>query len=209
MQPFCFSCDPGLPAQGIPPSEPVESWAGLLRNRYRWVLTLVLALPILQQLSGINTVVFYSSLVFASAGIRNPIAATVLVGAVNLACTFVASALMDAKGRKTLLLLSHGGMAGCLVVMLGTSLLASLLHGTAHEQHAVLPGNLCCSHLLYTGAAWLTTTTTLVAVLAYIAFFALGVGPIPWLYIGEVLPDNIKVLLPCLTLCCTGTLLCA
>lgn len=107
----------------------MENWSGLLRNRYRWVLTLVLALPILQQLSGINTVVFYSSLVFASAGINNPIAATVLVGAVNLAMTFVASALMDAKGRKALILLSHGGMAGCLVVMLGASLLASLLHG--------------------------------------------------------------------------------
>ena len=128
-----------------PSAEPVESWTGLLRDRYRWVLSLVLALPILQQLSGINTVVFYSSLVFASAGIRNPIAATVLVGAVNLACTFVASALMDAKGRKTLLLLSHGGMAACLVVMLTASLLASLLHGALLlEQRNLLLQCQCC-----------------------------------------------------------------
>lgn len=50
---FLFCVQAGEPQQG--------GWSALFDGRYRRIMILASALPILQQLSGINTVVFYSS----------------------------------------------------------------------------------------------------------------------------------------------------
>ncbi len=82
-----------------------------------------------------------------------------------------------------------GGGGGCICM-------ACVLSEKRHVliiTYASLPMQYHHYHHIHSGAQWLATSTTLVAIVTYIAFFALGVGPIPWLYIGEVLPDNIKV----------------
>jgi MFS family permease len=81
------------------------------------MVTLSLALPLLQQASGVNTVIYYSSMVFLRAGMRSPVAGSVLVGAVNLAFTVAAAPLLDRRGRRPLLRASFLGMAAALAAV--------------------------------------------------------------------------------------------
>ena len=97
----------------------------LLAPQYRRVMVLAAGLPLFQQASGINSVVFYSSEVFQKAGLASPILASIAVGGVNVATTVVAVGLMDRAGRKRLLTASFAGMAACLGVMAAFMLLPS------------------------------------------------------------------------------------
>ncbi|KAG4937717.1 hypothetical protein JHK85_052636 [Glycine max] len=91
-------------------SEPEAGWFDLFSSRYRKVVSVGATLFLLQQLAGINAVVYYSTSVFRSAGITSDVAASALVGASNVFGTIVASSLMDKKGRKSLLITSFSGM---------------------------------------------------------------------------------------------------
>eukprot|EP00887_Chlorella_sp_A99_P005345 scaffold1.g5345.t1 len=142
-------------------------WSTLWQPRYRRVLVLAGALQVLQQTSGINTVIFYSSSVFRQAGLRSPVLGSVLMGLDNLAITLVAGSLMDRAGRKSLMTTSFAGMAACLGIMSAVMLLPTGLSASGEGL------------------------MSLVSILAYILFFALGAGPIPFLYLPEVLPQEI------------------
>lgn len=140
-------------------------WSALWEPRYRRVMILAVAMPLAQQASGINTVIFYSSQVFEQAGLKSPILGSIAMGLANLAFTIVAALLMDRTGRRALLLTSFGGMAACLAALSAFMLLPT---------PKALEGPF-----------------SLAAILAYIVFFALGAGPIPWLYMPEILPVEI------------------
>ncbi|GMH38591.1 hypothetical protein BSKO_06475 [Bryopsis sp. KO-2023] len=143
-----------------------EGLSCILRRRYRWMVVLAIGVLMLQQLSGINTVVMYSSTVFASAGMSNPIFSSILTGVMNLLMTIVASPLLDRYGRRPMMLWSMGGMA---FGLLGLSMATSGLVAGPWSKNASLG-----------------------FVLLYMAFFAIGAGPVPWIYVAEVLPANIK-----------------
>lgn len=55
--------------------------------------------------------------VFKEAGLNSPVLGSIIMGCVNLAGTLAAVALMDRAGRRLLILLSHAGMACCLVLI--------------------------------------------------------------------------------------------
>ncbi|KAF2580784.1 hypothetical protein F2Q70_00007501 [Brassica cretica] len=99
-----------LSTSGQGASEPEAGWFDLFSSRYWKVVSVGAALFLFQQLAGINAVVYYSTSVFRSAGIQSDVAASALVGASNVFGTAVASSLMDKMGRKSLLLISFGGM---------------------------------------------------------------------------------------------------
>lgn len=143
----------------------VEGWSALVMKKYRWMVTLAIGIPILQQLSGVNTVVMYSKQMFTKAGVSNPLAGTIYTGIVNLVITIVSTPFVDHLGRRPLLLMSHAGMGLCLV-------------------------GLATSTFGY-GPAWLGTVS-LFCILAYMMFFAGGAGPVPWIYLSEILPESIK-----------------
>jgi Na+/melibiose symporter-like transporter len=82
------------------------------------VTLIACALFVLQQFSGINAVVYFSTTVFRKAGVASDIAASALVGAANVFGTVVASALMDSQGRKKLL---RSSFLGQVCAMLFTS----------------------------------------------------------------------------------------
>ncbi len=58
----------------------------------------------LQAITGINSVVFYSTTIFGLAGFDEAIIGTSLVGVVNVVTTIITSNLIDKYGRKVLLL---------------------------------------------------------------------------------------------------------
>lgn len=125
-------------------------------------------LAILQQITGINTVIYYAPIIFESAGFASTsssILAAVGVGAVNLGMTVVAMLLLDRIGRRPLLL---GGIAG-MVLSLGTLGLAFTL-----PDHKAL--------------SWIS----LISLVIYVGSFAIGLGPVFWLLISEIYPLKIR-----------------
>lgn len=59
-------------------------WRALWQPRYRRVMVLAGGLPLLQQLCGINTVIYYSSSLFRMAGLQSPIMGSIFMGLTNL-----------------------------------------------------------------------------------------------------------------------------
>jgi MFS transporter, SP family, solute carrier family 2 (facilitated glucose transporter), member 3 len=129
-----------------------ELWT---HRKRRMLLVSSLVLQMGQQLSGINAVFYYSTSFFEGV-ISNPLIGTTIIGAVNVAATYVALLLMDSCGRKSLILWSSGGMfLSCIVVVL------SLM-------------------------GFFNNILALVAVNTYVCFFEIGLGPIPWLIVAEM-----------------------
>jgi SP family arabinose:H+ symporter-like MFS transporter len=81
-------------------------WSELFNTGYRRALIIGVLLAVFGQLSGINSIMYYAPEIFkaAGAGIDSALSQTVIVGAVNLAFTFVALWLVDRAGRKPLLI---------------------------------------------------------------------------------------------------------
>jgi MFS transporter, SP family, galactose:H+ symporter len=123
-----------------------------------------------QQLTGINTVIYYAPTIFQMSGIESEsaaIAATVVVGVVNVLLTIVSIRLLDHLGRKPLLSLGLAGM------VLSLGVLGLAFHMTAALGKALV---------------WVSIASLLV----YIASFAVSLGPIAWLVISEVYPLRVR-----------------
>jgi MFS family permease len=143
------------------------TFKAVLNPQYRRIMILAVGVVFEQQLSGINTVILYGSEVFRTAGISSPILANLVMGGLNTAATIIAAMLMDRTGRKLLLTLSFSGMAATL------GLLAAFLIVPGIPEIFAAPG-------------------ALGAIFVYTIFFALGCGPVPWVYLPEILPAEIK-----------------
>ncbi|XP_062291477.1 solute carrier family 2, facilitated glucose transporter member 3-like [Scomber scombrus] len=84
---------------------------------YRQPLLIAVMLQLSQQLSGINAVFYYSTGIFGSAGVKQPIYATIGAGIVNTVFTVVSLFLVEKAGRRSLHLLGLGGMAVAALIM--------------------------------------------------------------------------------------------
>jgi SP family galactose:H+ symporter-like MFS transporter len=143
-------------------------WSAMLAPRLRPALIIGIGLAMFQQITGINTVIYFAPQIFQAAGLSSAsvsILATAGVGAVNVALTIVSMSLIDRAGRRALLLWSLGGMAATLLI---------LAAGFAF------------------GASGATGWLTVLSVAAYVAFFAVGLGPVFWLLIAEIFPLAVR-----------------
>ena len=143
-------------------------WSALLAPRLRPALIVGVGLAMFQQITGINTVIYFAPQIFQAAGLSSAsvsILATAGVGAVNVALTLVSMWLIDRVGRRALLLWSLGGMAATLLILAG-----GFAFGTSGAS------------------AWITV----LSVAAYVAFFAVGLGPVFWLLIAEIFPLAVR-----------------
>ncbi len=136
----------------------------LLSPRLRRPLIIGVGLAMFQQITGINTVIYFAPIIFQSAGLSSAatsILATAGVGAVNVIMTIVSIWLIDRLGRRQLLYWSLAGMAATLFVLSG-----AFLAGASGQL------------------AWIAV----ISVAAYVGFFAIGLGPVFWLLIAEIFP---------------------
>ncbi|XP_022144289.1 sugar transporter ERD6-like 6 isoform X2 [Momordica charantia] len=148
-------------------------FADLKQKRYWLPLSIGIGLLILQQLSGINGVLFYSSTIFASAGITSSNAATCGLGAVQVVATAVTTWLIDRAGRRLLLIISSAGMTISLLIV-----------AVAFFVKDAVPDD----SSLYS----ISGIVSVVGVVVMVVAFSLGVGAIPWVIMSEILPVNIK-----------------
>lgn len=144
-------------------------WGELLKPTIRLALIIGAGLAMFQQITGINTVIYYGPTIFQQAGFASAsaaILATVGVGLVNVLLTIVAILLLDRVGRRPLLLVGLAGM----IVGLGAMGLA--FQFTAHSQTL----------------AWLAV----ISLMVYVGSFAIGLGPVFWLLIAEIYPLKVR-----------------
>ncbi len=141
--------------------------AELFQPGLRRALWIAISLAILQQVTGINTVLFYGSVIFKeqvhSGSDSAAIFANVIVGLVNFFATLVALNMIDKFGRRPLLLISSGVMAFCQLGLAAAFLM--------HPPSAPL---------------------VLAMMLLCVASFAIGLGPGVWVLIAEFFPTRIR-----------------
>ncbi len=144
------------------------SFSDLFGPSVRMALVIGIGLAIFQQVTGINTVIYYAPLIVQSAGISTAsgaILATAGIGLVNVLMTIVAMWLIDHVGRRPLLLI---GIAGMIISLGVLGFVFRMPTGGA--------------------LAWLAVVTLMV----YVASFAISLGPIFWLLISEIYPLRVR-----------------
>jgi MFS transporter, SP family, galactose:H+ symporter len=155
-------------------------WREVLAPRWRKPLVLAALLAVLQQLTGINAIIYYADTIFAAAGFNDPtsqsLATLWAIGGVNVVATLIAVLWVDRFGRKPLLLIGSTGMFLGLIVVAGAFF--ELHKVTTSEQSAHGP----------TEAGLLA----LVGLVVFIASFAMSLGPIVWTVINEVFPLRVR-----------------
>ncbi len=137
----------------------------LFQPGLRIALLVGVALAILQQVTGINVVLYYAPEIFKSVGraADTAIYQTVIVGLVNVSFTLVAIWVVDRVGRKPLLLAASAGM-GLSLAALGLAFRFQRFEGPL----------------------------VLFLVLAYVASFAVAMGPVVWVVLSEIFPTRVR-----------------
>ena len=145
------------------------NWRDLLSPALRPALIVGIGLAVFQQVTGINTVIYYAPIIIQSAGIPSAsgaILTTAGIGVVNVLMTIVSMWLIDRVGRRPLLLTGITGMTVTLGVL-----------GWAF--HSASAGG---------ALAWLAV----ISIMVYVASFAISLGPIFWLLIAEIYPLKVR-----------------
>lgn len=142
-----------------------SAFSDLLAPKIKPLLFIGIILAIFQQITGINTVMYYAPKIFANVGQSNDSALlqTILIGGTNLIFTLVAMVLIDRFGRKLLIII---GSTGMMLMLAGLS----ALFFTNHTSGVLV----------------------LAFILGYIAFFAASLGPALWVVAAELFPNRLR-----------------
>lgn len=156
------------------PARRAGSWSALLGSRMRFVMVFAAGLAFFQQITGINAVLYYLPTIFAQAGggLASAFRQAAVVGAVNLVMTLVAMRWIDRLGRKPLLILGTSGMAAALLAI-GWAFRAGTGGAGAPVAH---PG------------------MVLAAIVVFVASFAISLGPVTWVMVAEIFPNEQRAL---------------
>ena len=121
-------------------------------------------LSVFQQFIGIHVVLYYAPEIFRNMGMGTnaALAQTIIVGVINLSFTVLAIFTVDRFGRRPLMIIGSLGMAVSMVTLGMTFFL---------EQMGFL---------------------SLLAMLCYVASFAVSWGPICWVLLAEIFPNKIR-----------------
>lgn len=127
---------------------------------------------VLEQASAFNVVIFYCVDIFAQTGTGlNEYWSSIIVAIVQVLATIAGTFLVDRAGRRPLLILSE--------LVMGLSFVAlGVFFFLKKENHDVIPH----------GLGWLP----LVSVIIFIVAFSIGIGPLSWTVMGEVLHPDVK-----------------
>lgn len=144
----------------------------IFSGRMKAVMAFGFGIAFFQQATGINAIFYYLPSIFAQSGgkLSTSFAQAVLVGLVNLGMTFVAIWLIDRLGRRPLLVIGLGGM---------TLALFSICWAF-HAARAPLPGGAPVAH----------APVVLFALIAYVGSFAVSLGPVMWVMLSEIFPNE-------------------
>ena len=148
----------------------VTKWTELFKPWLRNALIIAVGIMLVQQFVGINTIIYYAPTVFLIAGFEGAkaaIAATIIVGVVNVLSTVVSMAVIDKIGRRKLYFIGLSGMA---VALAALGFFFLFRENLGEGMRFMIVGS----------------------ILVYIFFFAISLGPLGWLMISEVFPLKVR-----------------
>jgi len=137
----------------------------LLKPELRKQMFVGCSLMVLQQFTGINAVIFFSTDIFSDAGVEGSTGSVIVMG-VQVVFTLIACLVVDKLGRKPLLYIASGGMFVSSLSMAAFY----FLKDAGNEIDMLAIGSM----------------------IGYIVFFSLGMGAIPWLLMSEIFPANVR-----------------
>ncbi len=144
-------------------------------GRLRPILWVGIGLAMFQQLVGINVVFYYGAVLWQAVGFSesDALLINVLSGALSIGACLLTVLLIDRIGRKPLLWIGSVGMSVALVLMVVAFASGSLADGRLQLSDGM--GRLA-----------------LVAANVYVVFFNMSWGPVMWVMLGEMFPNQIR-----------------
>ena len=144
-------------------------------GKVRPIVWVGIGLAVFQQLVGINVVFYYGAVLWQAVGFseNDALLINVLSGALSIGACLVTVVLIDKVGRKPLLWVGSAGMAVTLALVTVAFASGSLVDGKLQ-----LAGNM--------------GVLALVAANAYVVFFNVSWGPVMWVMLGEMFPNQIR-----------------
>ncbi len=136
----------------------------LFQPGFRMAVLIGVGVAVFSQITGINTIIYYSPMIFRMAGYpsdKAAILAAAIIGVADILITIVSIVLIDRLGRRKLLLIGTAGMA-----------LSLLLVGSSFYTHS--------------------TRFMLYEVIGYTTCFGVSLGPISWVLLSEIYPTKIR-----------------
>ncbi|XP_021719506.1 sugar transport protein 1-like [Chenopodium quinoa] len=151
-------------------------WRNLLQKKYRPHLTMAIAIPFFQQLTGINVIMFYAPVLFKTIGFKDnaSLMSAVITGGVNVVATLVSIYGVDKWGRRFLFLEGGVQMFICQVIVaifIGVKFGVSGNATNLPEWYAIVVVLFIC---------------------IYVSAFAWSWGPLGWLVPSEIFPLEIR-----------------
>lgn len=144
-------------------------------GKVRVIVWIGIGLATLQQLVGINVVFYYGSVLWQAVGFSegDALLINIISGAVSIAAVVITMYLIDKVGRKPFLFLGSVGM----------SITLGLMVYAFSNADIDTNGNLDLAGL---------GTLALISANAYVFFFNLSWGPVMWVMLGEMFPNQIR-----------------
>jgi sugar porter (SP) family MFS transporter len=137
----------------------------LFKGRMFRLLLIGIALAVFQQITGVNVIMYYAPSIFKSAGFATSSALfqTAIMGLVNLTFAITAMFFVDSLGRKPLMIIGSIGM-GISLLLLGIVFITNHFHGYL----------------------------VLFCIMGFLASFGFSLGPVVWVLIAEIFPNNLR-----------------
>jgi len=137
----------------------------LFQKRYWKPILIAFLIATINQLSGINAILYYAPRLLEMSGVfrEGAMLQSIIIGLTNLTFSMLGMVLIDKLGRKTLIGIGAVGMVVCQ---------AMVARGFALE--------------VFTGYYML------ICLVGYVAFFALSLGATIWVVIAEVFPNDVR-----------------
>ncbi|KAK3987754.1 general substrate transporter [Cladorrhinum sp. PSN332] len=125
-------------------------------------------LQMLQQLTGVNFIMYYGTTFFNGAGVQNPFLISLIMQIINMVSTFPGLVVVEAWGRRRLLIIGAIGMAICQLLI--ASFATATGDSNVPTQNQIL----------------------IIFVAIYIFFFAASWGPVVWVVTSEIYPLKVR-----------------
>ncbi|MAP94251.1 MAG: MFS transporter [Ponticaulis sp.] len=170
------------------------------KSVFKPVVWIGIGLGVFQQFVGINVIFYYGAVLWQAAGFteENALMQNVLSGGLSILSVVAALLMIDRIGRKPLLLIGSVGMTITLGALAwafstGTAYFAGdviaagtvLANGTEFTEQTVLTSNIV-------DLAPAIGQFALVSALAYVVFFNFSWGPVVWVMLGEMFPNQVR-----------------
>jgi hypothetical protein len=134
---------------------------------FRKAVMISMMVHIIQQLSGINVVFYYSGYLLGEAGVKGKWIGSLVIAFFNFLSVAAVTPYVDKKGRRILLIVSSFGM------VIAAAGITICFYGLKHSSKSSTWGMMC-----------------IVFLVMYVSTFEMALGPVPWLLVSELTPTR-------------------